>query len=93
MSVRTPITEAEILERIVASKKGNLKPETARSFLEFQLPGREVARIRRLLRKNNAGSITAAERIARESYIRIGQFLDLLHAKARLSLSRRARAR
>ena len=43
-------------------------------------------RIRQLLQKNNRGTISAAERLTLEKYLRVGQLLDLLHAKAKLSL-------
>jgi len=43
-------------------------------------------RIRELLQKNSAGTITAAEKADLEKYMRVGQFLDLMQAKARLSL-------
>jgi hypothetical protein len=46
--------------------------------------------MRRLVQKNNRGTITAGERVALEKYLRVGQFLDLVHAKARLSLRRPA---
>jgi hypothetical protein len=42
--------------------------------------------MRLLLRKNNRGAITAGERVALERYLRVGRFLNLLQAKARLSL-------
>ena len=36
--------------------------------------------------KNNRGTLSAAERQEMEKYARVGNFLDLLQAKARLSL-------
>jgi hypothetical protein len=37
-------------------------------------------------RRKNAGTITAAEESDLHKYLRVGQFLDLMQAKARLSL-------
>jgi hypothetical protein len=35
---------------------------------------------------DNHGTISASERLTLDKYLRVGQFLDLVHAKARLSL-------
>jgi len=93
MANTTDITEGDILERIISSAEGTLTPSVARSLLGLRFPAQDTARIRRLLRKNNAGTIAAGERMILEKYLRIGQFLDLLHARARLSLAKRSQAR
>ena len=89
----TAITESEILESIIAAKDATFSPEAAEALLKLKFRPRETNRIRSLLRKNNAGTIDAEGRIALEKYLRVGQFLDLLHAKARLTLTKRARSR
>ena len=86
MTGATPLTEGDILERIIATRNGSLSPEAARSLLELQFPASDSVRIRALLRKNNSGRISAQERIVLEKYLRVGQLLDLLHANARASL-------
>jgi hypothetical protein len=49
-----------------------------------------AGRIRELLQKKNAGTITPAEDSDLHKYLCVGQFLDLMQAKARpLSLPRR----
>jgi len=58
------ITEGDILDRIISSTEGTLTPGAARSLLGLRFPARETARIRKLLRKNNAGTIAAGERMA-----------------------------
>jgi hypothetical protein len=83
MGRTTPITERDILDRVLSVGDGALSPEAARSLLALQFPTADTNRIRSLLRKNNAGKITAEERVALDKYLRVGQFLDLLHAKAR----------
>jgi hypothetical protein len=88
----TSVTEGDLLERIISSLDGALPAGAARSLLALRFPERDTARVRKLLQKNNAGAITAAERISLDKYIRVGQFLDLVHAKARLSLTKRSRA-
>jgi hypothetical protein len=87
MATKTALlTEAEIFGQIIAPTAAGLSPETARAFLSFSFDRPTTNRIRQLLQRNNRGTITSDERIALEKYLRVGQFLDLLHAKARLSL-------
>jgi hypothetical protein len=86
MASTTDITEADILEKVVFRKAGDLTPEVARSYLSYKFDRATTKHIRELLRKNNRGTISAEERISLEKHLRIGQFLDLLHAKARLCL-------
>ncbi len=81
------ITEAEILEEILASKKPSLTPEAARSLLSLKFSREATKQIRRLLRKNNQGRITPEERITLQNYLRVGQFLDLLQARTKLLLA------
>ena len=80
------ITEADIMEEVIAPRKSGLNPEAARSFLEMTFKRDATKQIRQLLLKNNRGTITAGERALLDKYLRVGQFLDLLRAKAQLSL-------
>ncbi len=80
-------SEADILAKVVAPDKPGLSLAAARSFLDFKFDAATTKRIRQLLRKNNRGSISAAERCTLEKYLRVGQLLDLLHAKAKLALA------
>lgn len=82
----TTLTEADILEKVVSPNVADLTPEAARSLLDFKFDSPTTKRIRQLLQKNNRGTISADERIILQKYLRVGQFLDLIHAKARLSL-------
>lgn len=88
--IASTISEADILAKVVRPAKAGLSPEVARSLLDLKFDGATVKRIRRLLQKNNSGTIAARERILLEKYLRVGQFLDLLHAKAKLSLEQAA---
>ncbi len=87
------ITEADILEDLVGSDQARLNSEAARSFLKLRFTKETRKQIGQLLRKNNRGTIMAAERVALEKYLRVGQFLDLLHAKARISLQKAGKKR
>lgn len=80
------ITEAEILEKVVAPAEGNLSPGAARELLALKFDGETTQTIRKLLRQNNRGTISVEDRLALEKFLRVGQLLDLLHAKAHLSI-------
>jgi hypothetical protein len=86
MANPTVLTEADILSEIVAPNQPGICPEFARSILELRFSDQATKRIRKLLDKNNKGTITEAERSVLEKYLRVGQFLDLMQAKANLSL-------
>jgi len=60
--------------------------EAARAILCLRFDRDSTKRVRQLLRKNNRGTITAEERVELERYLRVGQLLDLLQAKAHLRL-------
>jgi hypothetical protein len=91
MASATTISEADILARVVDPMKPDLRAEAARALLRLKFDPESTRRIRQLLRKNNRGAITAPERLTLEKYLRIGQLLDLLHAKAKLSLQANGR--
>jgi len=74
------------MNEIIGPDEPGFTREAARSLLRLKFGRRASQRIRRLLQKNNRGTITAPERLLMERYLRVGQFLDLVHAKARLSL-------
>jgi hypothetical protein len=80
------ITEAEILEDVVGDAHAGLTPDAARIFLNLKFNKNATKRIRQLLQKNNRGTITGKDRRTLENYVRVGQFLDLLQAKAKLFL-------
>jgi hypothetical protein len=86
MAESTVITEADILDQIVVSDEPGLRPEVARSILDLRFNSDADSRIKALLKKKNAGKITDPESAELDKYLRVGQFIDLLQAKARLSL-------
>jgi hypothetical protein len=88
MANNSTVSEAEILEDIVDTGQAELTPEVARFFLQLRFSRKTAQQIRRLLQKNNRGAINAQDRLLLERYLRVGQFLDLLQAKAKLSLTR-----
>lgn len=87
------MSEADILEHVVSPVQGGLPAEAARAILELQFDKGATKRIRQLLQKNNRGTISAEERVTLEKFLRVGKFIDLLHAKARLSLKEAGHSR
>ena len=80
------ITESEILADVIAPDAGDLTPEVARSVLKWKFTDRAVERMNELADRNNKGIITAGERQDLEKYLRVGSLINLVQAKARLSL-------
>ena len=85
-STLPPITEADILSQVVSPEEPNLPPEVAQAILRLGFRGTALTKMRELLDKNNRGLLDSAEQAAMEKNLRVGQFLDLMQAKARLSL-------
>jgi len=84
----TTVTEADILKDVIAADQGDLTPEVARSVLRWKFTDRAVIRMNDLASRNNKGTITACEREELDKYLRVGSFINLVQAKARLSLSK-----
>jgi hypothetical protein len=82
------ITEADILSAVVAANQGDLPTEAARSLLGLHFRHDAVSRMNELAERNRCGELTEAERSELEKYLRVGTFLNLVQAKARLSLER-----
>lgn len=80
------LTEADILTEVVAPNEPTLSLEFARAVLSVRFNDSATETIRELLQKNNAGTITNDEKADLEKYLRVGQFLDLMQAKARQAL-------
>jgi hypothetical protein len=86
VSTSSTVTEADILAQIIAPDKPGLEAEAARAILRLQFNNRARERIRQLLDANNRGDISDDEQAELQKYLRVGQFIDLMQAKARLSL-------
>lgn len=79
--------DADILTDVVAPNDATLDPPIARALLRWQFSPTAVSRMHELADKNRRDALTPEERAQFDSFLRIGQFLNLVHAKARLSLS------
>ena len=80
MPATVAITESDILADV------DLSPEAARAILRWKFSSRSLRQINQLAKRNQGGAITAAEREVLERYLRVGSLVNLLQAKARLSL-------
>lgn len=79
------LSDADLLDQAV-SLEGDLDVAAARALLRLTLRPGAKSTVRRLLAKNQRGTITTEERLQLEQYLRLGQLLDLVQAKARLAL-------
>lgn len=87
MRETSSITESEILADVIGPEQGDLAAEVAQSVLRWKFTDRALARINSLADRNNKGTITAQERQDLEKYLRVGNLINILQAKARLSLN------
>jgi hypothetical protein len=88
MSASEPISEAEIWNRTIRPEDGDLSVEGARDWLKLRLSDADRRRVQELSAKAHAGQLTTTEDQELENYLNVGRTLELLKAKARLSLSR-----
>lgn len=80
------LTEADILDEVVEPNRSTFSRQVAEEFLSLRFNETATERIRELLQKNNAGTIFEVEKATLNNYLRVGELLDLLQAKARVSL-------
>ncbi len=86
MITQTTFPPAGIFPEIVESTGSVESSQIARELLSLHLKDEAKELIRQLLQKKNAGTITPEEETTLEQYLVTGEFLDLLHAKARRTL-------
>jgi hypothetical protein len=87
MSASATISEVQILEQVIIPNQPGMPAELARAILDLRFSPSAVSRMNELAEKNGPGTLTEAERQEMESYARVGNFLNLMQAKARLSLA------
>ncbi|MGO9597232.1 MAG: hypothetical protein ACLP7Q_04345 [Isosphaeraceae bacterium] len=86
----TPTTEAAIIARIIHPERADLSNDAAQAVLRlFSIDQADLDRMHDLAVKNQDDALTPAEKVELESYIRVSYLVDLMHAKARLSLQKR----
>ena len=88
MIATSPLSEADILSDMIVPNSGTFSRQVAEEFLALRFDAGATARIGELLQKNNAGSISDVEKSTLDNFLRVGMFLDLLQAKARVTLQK-----
>lgn len=86
MATDGAITATEILGEVFEPIAPNFTPQLAQVLLQLRLSNDTQNKIRDLLARNNAGTLDATDRTALDNYLLVGQLIDLMQAKARLSL-------
>ncbi len=84
-------TGAAIWERVIHFE-GELSPTAARALLKLRFSARDLEHIHELSAKARAGTLTAQEHVAIDTYERLSCLLDILHSKARRALKKRKTA-
>ena len=87
MSSLKALSEADILDRMIRADEDDMPPAAAQALLLLKFDAEAARTIDRLLRANSAGSISTEDRLLLDRYLRVGQLIDLVQAKARLSLA------
>lgn len=81
--------DAAILTRVVVPTAPTLSEESARQFLEMRFNESDIARMDELAAKNRGDGLSEAEQGELASFLRVGHFLNLIQAKALVSLQGR----
>jgi hypothetical protein len=87
MSTTHSITEADILAQVIMPDRPDLSPDAARAIIGLRFGPEAIERMNHLAEKNRQGTLTPAEQADLDKYLRVGNFLNLIQAKARLSLA------
>ncbi len=83
-------TEAAIIARMIHPEKADLPNDAAQAVLRLlSFDQADLDRMHFLAVRNQDDALTPAEKAELESYLRVSYFIDLMHAKARLSLGTR----
>jgi hypothetical protein len=83
-------TQEAILDEMLEPLVEALTPESARVLSQIQAKPSIQARVDRLASKCNEGELSAEERAEYEDYVRIGNVLALIKAKAKRVLAESA---
>jgi hypothetical protein len=78
--------ESDVLTRMLRPDEPNLAQDLARFVLGVEFSEAEHARMEELGHKCNEGTLSPAERAEYEYLVILGQFVTLMHLKARRSL-------
>jgi hypothetical protein len=80
-------SESEILEQVIEPDNAGMSRAAAEALLQFRFNSAALARINELAEKNRQGQMEPSERALLDRYVRVGNFLNLIHAKAHCALA------
>ncbi|MCC7423895.1 MAG: hypothetical protein IT428_26830 [Planctomycetaceae bacterium] len=86
MATAPTFSESEILADVLAPDRGDLTPDVARTMLRWRFSDVAIKRMNDLAARNREGQLTSEELDQLDRFLRVGSFVNLLQAKARLSL-------
>ncbi len=84
--------EGAILERAMTGNNRTWSVEAARAIISFRLTEADRQRADDLAKKARDGELTDSEKSILENYLRVGRIVELMKAKALLSLNEKASA-
>lgn len=82
----TSMSEVAIFGRVLEPDQATLDAAAAQAILALDFKQADKDRMRQLLAKAKAGTLTADEEVAIDNYERVGHMLSLMKSKARHSL-------
>ncbi|MDX1927942.1 MAG: hypothetical protein SFV81_15565 [Pirellulaceae bacterium] len=85
MSTKT-INEIDIWNRVINPEKDDMTPPEANAVLRWAFAEDAKSKMEELAERNGRGELSDSEREELEAYVKVGQVLAILQAKARLSL-------
>jgi hypothetical protein len=86
-------SEVSILARVLGNEEDRLPAAVARYILSVGFSARERARMHDLAVRNQADSLSPAEREELSGYVKAGTLLSILKSRARRALNAKARKR
>lgn len=81
----------DVISRVVRLGRERMSPSAAREILSWRFTNADQRRISHLLEKNQEGEITPTEHEELREYVLLGEFIDILQAKAELATKKRKR--
>jgi len=85
------LTETDVLDQLLTAEEPGFSPESARALLSLRFSPTAIKRLNELAAKNQQGALSDTERAELEKYLRVGNLLNVVQAKARVCLPAPAR--
>jgi len=76
------MTETDVLNQLLTAEEQGFTLDSARALLSLRFSSTAIDRMNELAAKNQQGTLTDAERADLEKFLRVGNFLNIVQAKA-----------